>query len=161
MESCHKKLSVSLSTLAQLSVSFCKTYESEIQPWTTRQAPPPTTLGPLCRRVHLLKTDIDQVQEGKRCLIFWSTFCMAFWLLDPWKCGHPSTLQEVLIYTPLKMWLPHSIRTLCVVPRLAWIVGSNCHVCPVRINETLYKVLQYLNWLWCFILCSFFKLWSR
>ena len=61
MESCHKMLSVSLSTLAQLATSFCQIYEAEIQPWCTRQASPPTTLGPLCRRVDHLKTQIDQV----------------------------------------------------------------------------------------------------
>ena len=62
MESCHKMLSVSLNTLAQLSVSFCHTYEAEIQPWCGRKAPPPTTLGPLCKRVDHLKTEIDKVR---------------------------------------------------------------------------------------------------
>lgn len=54
-------MAVSLGMLAQLSVSFCHTYEAEIQPWCTRQAPPLTPLGPLCKRIHGLKAEIDKV----------------------------------------------------------------------------------------------------
>lgn len=64
LASCHKMLSVSLGMLAQLSVSFCHTYEAEIQPWCNRKAPPLTPLGPLCQRVHNAKTEVDKVSRG-------------------------------------------------------------------------------------------------
>ena len=62
-------LSVSLGTLAQLSVSFCHTYEAEIQPWCNRKAPPLTPLGPLCKRIHNLKSEIDKVRKCTVCFM--------------------------------------------------------------------------------------------
>ena len=62
LESCHKSLAVSLSTLSQLIKSFCHSYEVEIQPWTNREPPTLTTLGPTCKRVDIKKQQVDKVK---------------------------------------------------------------------------------------------------
>ena len=62
LESCHKSFAVSLSTLHQLMNNFCQSYELEIQPWTNREPPTVTALGPTCRRV-----DNKRQKLGKVC----------------------------------------------------------------------------------------------
>jgi hypothetical protein len=58
-------MTVSLDTLAQLTASFCHVYEEEIQPWcSNRDAPPPTSLGPVCKRVDHLKGEIEKVRDA-------------------------------------------------------------------------------------------------
>lgn len=65
LDNCHRMMAVSLGTLAQQADSFCHSYETEIQPWTNREAPPLSSLGPLCKRVDLLKSQIDKVSYKK------------------------------------------------------------------------------------------------
>ena len=61
MGSCHKMLAVNLGTLAQLTASFSHMYQEEMQPWCGREAPPLTPLGPTCKRVDMLKAELDKV----------------------------------------------------------------------------------------------------
>ena len=63
LESCHKSLVVSLNTLSQLIKSFCHGYEVEIQPWTNREPPALTALGPTCKRVDNKKQQLDKVHK--------------------------------------------------------------------------------------------------
>ena len=61
LESCHKTLTVSLGTLAQLITSFCACYEAELRPWSNRQPPRLSGLGQVCKRVHVHMQHVNKV----------------------------------------------------------------------------------------------------
>ena len=72
LENTQKSLLVSLDTLSQLATNFCHTYETEIQPWTDRQAPTFTSLGPCCKRMDTHRGQVEKVHVREHGDLFCS-----------------------------------------------------------------------------------------